>query len=125
MLGCGLSDETAGENPTALDFYIRTAAGKTGDLTVTIDRVDMNEGVTANIDTASVTTAVVNTFDVNADGAVTIDDVTMAQSFYRAAEGGENWEEAKKADVNADGVVDLRDLVEISNAYLDTILPNA
>ena len=125
VLGCGLSDETAGENPTALDFYIRTAAGKTGDLTVTIDRVDMNEGVTANIDTASVTTAVVNTFDVNADGAVTIDDVTMAQSFYRAAEGGENWEEAKKADVNADGVVDLRDLVEISNAYLDTILPNA
>ena len=85
----------------------------------------MNEGVTANIDTASVNTAVVNAFDVNADGAVTIDDVTMAQSFYRAAEGGEHWEEAKKADVNADGVVDLRDLVEISNAYLDTILPNA
>ena len=47
-----------------------------------------------------------------------LDDIADVQGFYRAESGEEIWAEAEKADFNADGVIDLTDLVEISNAYL-------
>ena len=71
------------------------------------------------IENATVTTQVVDIFDLNNDGKVDQIDLAIAQSFYQAKEGDGNWTEAQKADLNSDGIVDLEDLVLLATVILN------
>ena len=107
-----------------LEMFVRTAAGRTGSITVTLREVEFNTGATGSIDTqaGSVETLVANRYDIDLDGDVDLDDIAAAQNFYQMTSASENWSAAERSDVNGDGQVDLQDLVAIANAYLDTLL---
>lgn len=49
-------------------------------------------------------------YDVNGDGVLAMSDVNAMKVYYQAREGDENWDTAKRADLNEDGVVDVEDL---------------
>jgi hypothetical protein len=53
-----------------------------------------------------------NSPDVNADGAVNIQDMVLVAN--NIGQQGQN-----RADVNRDGVVNVLDLVSIANAFVD------
>lgn len=108
-----------------MTLYVKTLEAE-GNLTVTLREVEFNDGILGSVDSdsASVVTAVRDLYDVDGDGEVDINDVAAAQAFYQAQDSDDNWNEAKKADVNQDGKVDLQDLVEIAGAYLDSLIAN-
>lgn len=57
--------------------------------------------------------------DINGDKQVTIEDLSIAMKYYMTDSKSENWEKAKKCDINGDGVVDLSDLIAISAKRTD------
>jgi hypothetical protein len=54
-------------------------------------------------------------YDVNRDTKVDQLDITTAQFYYQAGADDENWNIAKKADVNTDNVVNIEDFILIMN----------
>lgn len=57
--------------------------------------------------------------DINGDGKVTIEDLSIAMKYYMVASTDDNWDKAKKCDVNGDGQIDLADLIAISSKRTD------
>lgn len=57
--------------------------------------------------------------DINGDGDVTLEDLSIAMKYYMTDKDSTNWDKAKKCDVNADGVIDLADLIAISAKRTD------
>ncbi len=113
------TEETIAEDiDDVLKLSVRTAADKTGSVSVKLNSIEFNSGVTGEISSSAdlVTTFVSNMYDVNSDGKLDLDDVAAVQALYRAESGEEQWNAA--ADLNADGVIDLSDIVEIAKAYL-------
>lgn len=53
--------------------------------------------------------------DINQDGKITLEDLSIAMKYYGIDETDVLWELAKKCDVTGDGRVDMADLVAISN----------
>ena len=106
-----------------LRLYVRTSSEKTGDINIKLNSVIVNSEVAGVVDSSAsnVKTQVSNIYDINNDGSLTIDDITAVQSYYRVTNEDENWNTAKECDFNGDGVIDLEDLVEIANAYLQTV----
>lgn len=99
----------------------------TGTVTASLDSVScagvVNVDEEAQNGTATITppgTAdfLLVSYDVNDDGNINIVDITEAQRYYQSKEGDDNWEAAKKMDVNSDKVVDIQDYIEIFN-HLD------
>lgn len=93
-------------------------AGVTGDITMTVSAEcagavsgkSTNGTVTVNGSPASNRIA---NYDVNADKAIDILDITEAQRFYQAKNDDTDWATAQKADVNGDNTVDIQDLIDI------------
>jgi len=56
--------------------------------------------------------------DVNGDGEITIGDVGIAAKYFGYEEGNEDWQKAKKADVDGNGRIDIIDLVFIARKLL-------
>lgn len=52
--------------------------------------------------------------DLNKDGTVTLEDLSIALKYYGIDQEHVLWEQAQKCDVIEDGVIDIADLVEIS-----------
>ena len=110
-----------------LSFVLRTAEDQTGKISVTLnDAIFTYTGDSdlhyAVISGGPVITDVVEVrYDINGDGVFNQADITEAQKFYRASEGDDNWDAAKKADINGDGVITVDDLVELSYLWLDVL----
>ena len=45
----------------------------------------------------------------------------MAQRYYQAKTGDENWTEALSSDVNGDGVVDVNDYIDLFHAVVEAM----
>lgn len=56
--------------------------------------------------------------DVSGDGEINIADLALIAYYYQAKLGDDNWEVAKKADVNQDNIVDIKDLTLIAQKIL-------
>lgn len=123
ILAYGLSDvQTLSDTIDALQVFVRSSADQKGDITVKLSDVtfgNTSEIIPVEIENATVTTQVVDIFDLNNDGKVDQIDLAIAQSFYQAKEGDGNWTEAQKADLNSDGIVDLEDLVLLATVILN------
>ena len=135
VLAYGMDELTALEEAALTDeltdlftYVIRSSAEQEGEIEVTVEQAiftyaEDNDLYYADVTGATASTAVSakDPYDIDGDGDFDQADITAAQGYYRAAEGDENWDEARKADVNRDGVVDLTDLVELATAWLDTL----
>ena len=135
VLAYGMDELTALEEAALTDeltdlftYVIRSSAGQEGNIEVTVEQAIFTYAEDNDLYYADVTGATASTsvsskdpYDIDGDGDFDQADITAAQGYYRAAEGDENWDEARKADVNRDGVVDLTDLVELATAWLDTL----
>lgn len=53
--------------------------------------------------------------DINQDGKITLEDLSIAMKYYGIGETDTLWDLAKKCDVTGNGRVDMADLVAISN----------
>lgn len=53
--------------------------------------------------------------DINQDGKITLEDLSIAMKYYGINETDVLWEQAKKCDMTQDGYIDMADLVAISN----------
>lgn len=53
--------------------------------------------------------------DINQDGEITLEDLSIAMKYYGVGETDTLWDLAKKCDVTGDGRVDMADLIAISN----------
>ena len=135
VLAYGMDELTAleeaaltGELTDLFTYVIRSSAEQEGNIEVTVEQAIFTYAGDNDLYYADVTGATASTsvsakdpYDIDGDGDFDQADITAAQGYYRAAEGDENWDEARKADVNRDGVVDLTDLVELATAWLDTL----
>ena len=135
VLAYGMDELTALEEAALTDeltdlftYVIRSSAEQEGEIEVTVEQAIFTYAGDNDLYYADVTGATASTsvsakdpYDIDGDGDFDQADITAAQGYYRAAEGDENWDEARKADVNRDGVVDLTDLVELATAWLDTL----
>jgi len=127
-----ISDEIAEGTSHYTDILtmIFSTSSKPGETTVTLTGIELSgyDDVTdielfyqTNIETHTVNTEILSSYliyDINKDGELNQLDLTLAQVYYTAKEGDENWDEAKMADVNQDGRVDIEDLILIPN-YVD------
>lgn len=52
--------------------------------------------------------------DINKDGKVDLEDLSIAIKYYGSNHTQDIWEKAKKCDVIPDGMIDMKDLVEIN-----------
>lgn len=59
--------------------------------------------------------------DINGDGKVTLEDLSIAMKYYMVDSTSEIWNRAKKCDINGDSVIDLADLIAISAKRTDTL----
>ncbi|HJB57502.1 MAG TPA: hypothetical protein H9714_08120 [Candidatus Flavonifractor intestinipullorum] len=121
-------DETASpEAKDMLSFVLRTAAGQDGSITVTLNDAIFTYSEDHDLHYAEITGAPVVTevvavrYDVNGDGVFNQADITEAQTYYRAAQGDEDWAVAEKADANGDGVITLEDFVILADLWLDVL----
>ncbi|MDA3732532.1 Ig-like domain-containing protein [Niameybacter massiliensis] len=57
--------------------------------------------------------------DINGDGKVTLEDLSIAMKYYMTDSTSDNWTKAKKCDVNGDNIIDLSDLIAISAKRTD------
>lgn len=57
--------------------------------------------------------------DINGDGKVTLEDLSIAMKYYMVDSTSENWNKAKKCDINGDNVIDLSDLIAILSKRTD------
>ena len=130
------SDSGITSKPHENIFELTLATGsRLGDSCITLARVEVS-GYNADdvavfyehyIEADSVDTKIIpyySIYDVNRDGVVNQLDLTLAQFYYLAEYGDENWEEAEKADVNGDGRVDIEDLILILNNIDWDSMPN-
>ena len=110
-----------------LSFVLRTAEDQTGKISVTLNDAIFTYTGDSNLHYAVISGGPVITdvvevrYDINGDGVFNQADITEAQKFYRASEGDDNWDAAKKADINGDGVITVDDLVELSYLWLDVL----
>ncbi len=105
------TEETIAEDiDDVLKLSVRTAADKTGSVSVKLNSIEFNSGVTGEISSSAdlVTTFVSNMYDVNSDGKLDLDDVAAVQALYRAESGEEQWNAA--ADITAsENSIELKD----------------
>ena len=93
-------------------------SGVTGDITMTVSAecAGVVSGKSTNgtvTVTGSLASNRIANYDVNADKAIDILDITEAQRFYQAKNDDTDWAAAQKADVNGDNKVDIQDLIDI------------
>ncbi len=75
--------------------------------------IDKNTNLVVLAGTANYAT----NYDINDDGVVDLHDAGIARFYYKSAFGDENWEDAKKCDVNGDEKVNLQDMIDIIMNY--------
>ncbi|WP_158560743.1 cohesin domain-containing protein [Paenibacillus contaminans] len=63
-------------------------------------------------------TASENNMDINANGKVSIGDLSIVAAHYGKGSGSPDWNEAKKADVNGDGKIDFLDLAAVARTIV-------
>ena len=51
--------------------------------------------------------------DINKDGVVTLEDLSIAMKYYSIDSTQDLWDKAKKCDVIQDGIIDMADLIAI------------
>lgn len=121
----GVPNESAIANAGPQNIVKFTAAAKQGETpeSITLKLVSaklFEKGVPVEYDVANWSNTVVLNYrlplDVNGDGVVDLADLSLMLYYYGAAEGDDNWEEAKWADVNKDGVVDTLDVTMLIEA---------
>lgn len=72
-----------------------------------VEHIDKNEVVFKKL----------SPYDFNEDGEVNAEDLKPALKYYCCAEGEEDYNNAKKYDVNKDGIIDIQDFAEIKANY--------
>ncbi|MCR5481318.1 MAG: Ig-like domain-containing protein, partial [Clostridia bacterium] len=70
-------------------------------------------GTIADIDNEEVVFTGKKSYDLNQDGNINLLDINIAQGFYQAAKGDNNWKLAEKCDFNNDNKVDVEDFIMI------------
>lgn len=83
-----------------------------------VDVTQAAQDGTATITPPGTADFLIISYDVNGDGTVDIVDITEAQRYYQSDAESEDWEIARKMDVNGDKVVDIEDYIAIFN-HLD------
>ncbi len=94
--------------------------GVRGSLTATIADAKVSntdKQADAVISTPSAAARILS-YDVNGDGELDLRDIAVAQRYYQAKTGDENWADAASSDVNGDGVVDVNDLIALFHAVI-------
>lgn len=123
IIAAGLAEaQSLSDTTDVLQVFVRSAADQKGDITVKLSDVtfaNTGEIITAEIENATVTTHVVDIYDLNSDNVVDQIDLAIAQGYYQVKEDDTNWTEAQKADLNGDGIVDLEDLVLLATVILN------
>ena len=102
---------------------VTLADGATGNVTATISAAKVSntdKQADATISAASASARILS-YDVNNDGVIDLRDIAVAQRYYQAKTGDENWTEALSSDVNGDGVVDVNDYIDLFHAVVEAM----
>ncbi len=102
---------------------VTLADGAKESLTATISAAKVsntNNQADATISTASASARILS-YDVNNDGVIDLRDIAVAQRYYQAKTGDENWADALSSDVNGDGVVNVNDYIALFRVVVEAM----